>query len=583
MSPVHDLTVRSLLAKRTQPPTSKLPCKLRFLKYPHTPRQPTTSILSLLALHQTWDLNTQHDLDALHIKLGYKAFIEVIKSLSNVDIAVGFFHWASQQQGFKHNTKTYSAIARLVGEAGDLKLMHSLLQQMQKEGCPVTPYFLADVMMAYGRLGRVKEAFLVFREMNNAGLSPNQFVNNCLISILIRGGYLEGAEKVFNMMRSGDDCPPDRVTYNMLIDKCGKSGNVLKAQQYCVEMRQKGLWPNEKSYASLFGSLDKAGKIKKAHELFDTIKCKRRLVNRVTYTELIKGLGRAGETDKALEVFREMEDCGCVMDVVVYNIMLDVLIKRQLLSEAWKLFVSMQGKQFCPNVVTYNVLISGFCLAKRVDEALRWYERMMQDGIRPDCHTHSILIGGLCKLGQIDAAYKFLMERQTACLYKENASSPNEGECPEGGMVMSVAVHNVMLNGLVKSGRLETASAHLRVMEENGCFPDVFSYSIIIHGLGNAGKAKDASSMYKKMKESGIQPNLVTFNTVINILGKAGMIFEIHEIIQEMKSLGLKPDIITYTSLLPIAGKDSKGLRRHNSAALKLRFDHVLGIPNINQ
>ncbi|KAI5057623.1 hypothetical protein GOP47_0027638 [Adiantum capillus-veneris] len=586
MSPVRDLTLRSLLAKKTQLPSAGLPCKLRFLKYPQPHRQTTASILSLLSQQQTWDSNTHQALDTLQIKLGYKAVREVIKSLSNVDVAVGFFHWAAQQQGFKHNTKTYSAIIRLVGEAGDLKLMHSLIQQMHKEGCTITAYFLADIMMVFGRLNMPKEAFHVFKEMSNAGLSPNQFVHNCLINVLIRCGHFEGAKKVFNMMRIGNDCMPDTVTYNMLIDKCGKSGDVLKAQEYCVEMRKRGLGPNEKSYASLFGSLLKAGKVDKALEVFNVIKGRRRLVNRVTYTELIKGLGRAGETEKALELFREMEDSGFVMDVVVYNIMLNILVNRQLLAHAWKLFVSMQGRLCLPNVVTYNTLIAGFCTDKRLDEAFRWFVRMKQDGISPDAHTHAILVGGLCKLGLIDAAYKFVTKSQIACVLKEEEfdfQESFEGDVRAEGMVKSVAVHNVLLNGLVKSGRLETACSHLQAMEESSCIPDVFSYSIVIHGLGKASRAKDALGMYKKMKKLGIQPNLVTFNTLIDVLGKAGMVFEVHEIMHEMKALGLKPDIITYTSLLPVADQDSKGLQKLNPAAVKLRFDHVLGIPNVNQ
>lgn len=586
MSPVRDISLRSLLAKKTQLPSPTLPCKLRFLKYPRSPRQTTTSILSLLSQHQTWDSNTQQALDALPIKLGYKAVREVIKSLSNVDVAVGFFNWAAQQKDFKHNTKTYSAIARLVGEAGDLKLMHSLMQQMHKEGCPVTPYFLADIMMVFGRLNMAKEAFQVFKEMSNAGLSPNQFVLNCLINVLIRCGHFEGAKKVFNMMRIGIDCLPDAVTYNMLIDKCGKSGDILQAQQYCVEMRQRGLRPNEKSYASLLGSFHKAGEIEKACEIFSAIKSRCRLVNRVTYTELIKGLGRAGETDKALGLFREMEDFSCDMDAVVYNIVLDILVKRQLLAQAWKLFVSMQGKRCSPNVVTYNILIGGFCTEKRMDEAFRWYERMKQDGISPDAHTHAILVGGLCKLGLVDAAYRFVTKRRSTYVLKENKSGFQQSDGGEGHadeMIMSVVVHNIMLKGLVKSGRFETASTHLQVMEESGCICDVFSYSIVIHGLGKAAKPKGALELYKKMKKSGIKPNLVTFNTLIDILGKAGMVFEVHEIMHEMKTRGLKPDIITYTSLLPIAAMDNRGLQKLNPAAVKLRFDHVLGIPNINQ
>ncbi|KAH7298316.1 hypothetical protein KP509_25G036800 [Ceratopteris richardii] len=584
MSTIGDLSLRTVLSKKKQPPISVLPCKLRFLKYPQPPRNTTESILSVFSGRQAWNSEAQQALDALKIKLGYRAVREVIKALSNVDVAVGFFHWAAQQQDFKHNTKTYSAIVRLVGESGNLKLMNSFVLQMHQEGCPVTPYFLADIMMVYGHHKMAKQAFQVFKEMSNAGLQPNQFVHNCLISILLRCGHFEGAQKVFDMMRTGNKCLPDAITYNMLIDKCGKSGDVLRAQQYCMEMRHKGVCPNEKSYASLLGSLGKSGKIEKACDVFNVIKSKGRLVNRVTYTELIKGLGRAGESMKALELFREMEESGCEMDVVVYNVVLDILVKQKMIGQAWKLFVNMQARQCAPNVVTYNTLIGGFCKEKRVDEAFRWYDKMKGDGITPDAHTYSILVGGLCKLGQIDAAYIFLTKRQSSSVLQENKLGTNDriDKDADGRMIESIPVHNTMLNGLVKSERLEMACAHLQLMEKSGYVPDVFSFSVVIHGLGKAGKPNDALAMYQKMKKLGIKPNLVTFNTLIDLLGKAGMVFEVHELLQEMRSLGLKPDNITYTSLLPVADKDSHKPQKLNPSAIKLRFDHVLGMPNVN-
>ncbi|KAI5059024.1 hypothetical protein GOP47_0025343 [Adiantum capillus-veneris] len=54
MSPVRDLTLRSLLTNKTQL-MSALPYKQRFFKYhqPHV-RQTTASILSLLSQQQTW-------------------------------------------------------------------------------------------------------------------------------------------------------------------------------------------------------------------------------------------------------------------------------------------------------------------------------------------------------------------------------------------------------------------------------------------------------------------------------------------------------------------------------------------------
>lgn len=580
------LTLKALLAKRIPRRASGLPCKLRQSRYPHILDKRANRILGLLLECQNWSSETERALDGFKIRLGWRVVWQVLKSLSHVPVAVGFFTWAGRQKGYKHNTKTYAVIVRLVGDAGDFKLMHTFLLQMHQDRCVLTPFFFADIIMAYGRSNMVKEAYLVFKHMRDAGCHPNRFVYNCLISVLTRAGYLEGAKLVYEKMWNIKGCQPDKVTYNMLIDNYGKSGDVLEAQRYLLDMKQKDTPPNEKSYTSLIGSLHRAGKLQKAHEVFHEVKSKGSLVNRVTYTELIRGFGKAGKVEEALKLFSEMEEAGCPSDVVVHNILIDALVKHGSTTEAVEFLSAMQGKGCRPNVVTFNSLIRGFCKARKMDEAYEWYENMRQQGVVPDDHTYSILINGYCETGQWEVGYKFLMKTEDIFNSDKDISNGDGGiqaERSEAILTKSVFVHNVMLDGLVKARNLEAACAHFKVMQEKGCNPDVFSYSIIIHGLGSAGKTTDALHMYKNMKSSGLKPNLVTCNTLINILGKVGRAFEVREIMNEMSTLGLKPDIITYTSLVATVGSDSGGLRRRENSALKCRFDHILGIKNINE
>jgi len=94
-----------------------------------------------------------------------------------------------------------------------------------------------------------------------------------------------------------------------------------------------------------------------------------------------------------------------------------------------------------------------------------------------------------------------------------------------------------------------------RTMEENGCTPDINSHNIILNGLARTGGPKGALEMFTKMKNSTIKPDVVSFNTILGCLSRAGLFEEAAKLMQEMSSKGFQYDLITYSSILEAVGK----------------------------
>ncbi|XVE88929.1 hypothetical protein DITRI_Ditri19aG0109500 [Diplodiscus trichospermus] len=94
-------------------------------------------------------------------------------------------------------------------------------------------------------------------------------------------------------------------------------------------------------------------------------------------------------------------------------------------------------------------------------------------------------------------------------------------------------------------------------MKENGCAPDLNSHNIILNGLARTGGPKRAMEMLTKMKNSKIKPDVVSYNTVLGCLSRAGMFEEAAKLMKEMKARGrgFEYDLITYCSILEAVGK----------------------------
>jgi pentatricopeptide repeat protein len=79
---------------------------------------------------------------------------------------------------------------------------------------------------------------------------------------MCREGKIEDAVDVLMDLVSGqldDSVQPDTVTYNIIIDSCGKSGMASKAEKLVQNMRSYGLRPDNATYTALIDAYGKAG------------------------------------------------------------------------------------------------------------------------------------------------------------------------------------------------------------------------------------------------------------------------------------------------------------------------------------
>jgi pentatricopeptide repeat domain-containing protein 1 len=103
--------------------------------------------------------------------------------------------------------------------------------------------------------------------MQTAGVTPDGFTYNTLISAYRKGEQWQKAEEAFQQMQAAG-VEPNEYTYNSVIRAYTKGEQWQKAEEVFVKMQSAGLTPNKYTYNSLLSVLWECGQRARAIELF---------------------------------------------------------------------------------------------------------------------------------------------------------------------------------------------------------------------------------------------------------------------------------------------------------------------------
>lgn len=173
------------------------------------------------------------------IKLDVVAYNTVIRAIGvseGVDVAV---HLGREmvELGCDPNVVTYNTIIKLLCENGRVKEAYGVLDKMSKRGC--TPNVITYHCI-FRCLGKPNEILALFDRMIESGVSPSMDTYVMLIRKFGRWGFLRPVFIVWKKMED-HGLSPNEFVYNALIDALVEKGMIDMARKYDEEMLAKGL------------------------------------------------------------------------------------------------------------------------------------------------------------------------------------------------------------------------------------------------------------------------------------------------------------------------------------------------------
>lgn len=362
-------------------------------------------------------------------------------------LAVRFFNWVKLRDGLCHTTKTYNTMLHIAGEAKEIELMESLVEEMEKSSCEQDIKTWTILISHYGKAKLIGKSLLLYDKMIKSGCGPDVLVYKMMIHSLCDAGKAEIAMEFYKEMvqkdigldlrlykillsciaRSGDTDSvhliaddmmkisqiSDEIVYGCVLRSFCISGRIREALEFTRDLKNKDVALGHEYLETLLKGLCRAGRIGDALEILDILK-KRDIVDGKVYAIIINGYLRRNDVSNALGLFQKMKESGHSPTTSTYTELMQCLFRENQYQKGCQLYNEMLERGPKPDSVAITAMVAGHICQNRISEAWKVFKSMEDEGVRPTWKSYSIFIKELCRISEMDEIVKVLNDMQAS-------------------------------------------------------------------------------------------------------------------------------------------------------------------------
>jgi pentatricopeptide repeat protein len=274
----------------------------------------------------------------------------VILRLDSWHHALDFFHWSTEQPGFRHSCHSLNAMVSLLPRHASAHL-NRLAANALSARCPMTAGALGFLLRRLGDANLPDTVACVFDQARTTlSCTPNPYTYNCLLDALAKAGRADDAEaRLREMVAMFGEESVDRYTLTSLLQCYCNADRADDANTVFQRMSERG-WVDEHVLTTLLVAFSKWGKVEGAVELVGTMEMLGMKPSQRTLSVLIHGFAKQGRIDKAMVVFEKMTSYGFSVDLLMYSVLIEGLCQENEIMKAVKLLEEMNKKGIAPDV-----------------------------------------------------------------------------------------------------------------------------------------------------------------------------------------------------------------------------------------
>ncbi|KAL0363684.1 UNVERIFIED_CONTAM: Pentatricopeptide repeat-containing protein [Sesamum calycinum] len=389
------------------------------------------------------------------------------------------------------------------------------------------------------------------------GFEGDLHINNSLLDMYAKHGYMECAELLFNSMLE-----VSVVSWNVMIAGYGKQYHKERAMECMERMRSCGFEPDEITYVNMLAACLKSGDVEAGLKIFNSMS----LPSLTSWNAILSGYSQNEYHQEAVMLFREMQFRKVRPDRTTFAIVLSSCAVMGLLEGGKQIHAALLKAEFCTDLYVTSGLIGvyskcGLSLNSLDKDALNFFQQMLGKGLVPtefsyttvlnccssltsllqgrqvhslvvknghanDVYVGTALIDMYCKCGDVDGARQFF-----DMMPSKNTVTWNE-----------------MVHGYAQSGRGEDAVNLFGDMIHTGFKPDSITYVAVLTACSHSGLVDAGLKIFNSMQQAhGVEPLSDHYTCIVDSLGRAGRFNEVEEIIDKMPC---KDDPIIWEVLL---------------------------------
>ncbi|XP_059670447.1 pentatricopeptide repeat-containing protein At4g14850-like [Cornus florida] len=226
-------------------------------------------------------------------------------------------------------------------------------------------------------------------------------VGNALMDMYSKAGCMGSALNVF---RSDSECR-NVVSYTSLINGYVEANQIEMALSIFVELRRRGIEPNEFTFSSLIKACADEAALEQGHQLHAQIIKFNFELDPFVSSVLVYMYGQSGLLDHSIQVFKETEN----PTDIAWNSLLSVFAHHGLGKDAIKIVERMILCGVKLNEITFVSLLNGCSHAGLVEEGLNYFYSMENTyGVTPRSEHYSCVIDLLARAGRLKDAEQII-------------------------------------------------------------------------------------------------------------------------------------------------------------------------------
>ncbi|XP_073123538.1 pentatricopeptide repeat-containing protein At3g22690 [Henckelia pumila] len=404
------------------------------------------------------------------------------------------------EEGIKPNEVTMASVISACAELGDSNLAEKISSYAEASGLITINTILVNALVdMYLKCGAPHRAKRLFDEC----VDRNLILYNTVLSNYVKLGKVKEALDVLReMLYRGPK--PDKVTMLAAISSSAELSEFRFGRQCHAYVLRNGLenWDNIGN--SLIDMYTKCGMQEWACRMFDQMPKK----TIVSWNSLLSGFARNGDIKSAKKVFEDMPE----KDLVSWNSMIGALVQQSLFRGAIELFNSMQNEGITPDKVTMVSIASACGYLGALDLAKWIYNYIQKVGIPCDMQLSTSLVDMLARCGDPNNAmkvFRMMKERDVSAWTAAIGAMTMEGnggkaielfnEMLSQGVEPDEVVYAGVLTACSHSGLVDQGMHIFKSMKEHGMIPHIIHYGCIVDLLGRAGLLDEALDFIKSM------------------------------------------------------------------------------------
>lgn len=450
---------------------------------------------------------------------GMGSDVVVGTTLVNVYAKLGCLEEASKtfEMMPKPNAVSWNAIIGANIQFGQVKEALILFQQMQQEGNLPNRFTFASILPACASREAVAQGLQMHALVVGCNLESDVVVGNALINMYKKCSRLEDACMLFMVMPW-----QDVVSWNSLLAALVQHEQTEDALQLFQQMLLTGFMPDKVSLATVLSACACEMALAAGRRIHVTIIARGFSSDHFLSTSLMNMYGKSSDLESALKIFDETDE----RDVVVWTAMISLCAQLGLGGNALQLYQQMRLEGVIPNKATVMSVLDVCASQAALAEGKRIRSRILAHDLVSQISVRNALINMYTKCGNLKEAWDVFKEM------------------PKRDVVTWTA----MMAGHARLGHGKEAHQLFQEMKVEHCVPNKVTFINIIDACSHAGLVDEAYYFFASMsKDYGITPAAEHYNCMVDLLGRAGRLCEGEALINRMS---FSPPALLWLTLL---------------------------------